>query len=271
MRIEVIIILALIQGITEFLPISSSGHLILLPSLTGMQDQGLEMDVAVHIGSLVAVVGYFRHDVMSMIRGGLDIVRLQWTQAAKLTTFIAIATIPVLIAGLILKIFDMTEALRSIEVIGWATIIFGIVLYCADKFFAQDKNIKDLTLMNVIYLGLSQAIALIPGTSRSGITMAAARFLSFDRTESARISMLMSIPTILAAGVLLGLDVYEQHAQGNVSILWRDLALGAVLSGLAAYGTLCLMMRWLKQASMTPFVIYRLCMGAVLLGMVYLG
>lgn len=270
MRIEIIIILALIQGITEFLPISSSGHLILLPSLSGIDDQGLAMDVAVHLGSLIAVVSYFRRDVAMLIGGTFELVRLRWTFAARLASYIALATIPVLVAGLLLKLAGLTEGLRSIKVIGWATIVFGILLYVSDKFFLSNKKLQEIRLFHMMCIGLAQMLALIPGTSRSGITMTAARFFQYERTESARISMLMSIPTILAAGALLGLDVMDAHAQGNMLIRWQDLLIGAVLSGIAAYGALFFMMRWLEKASMTPFVIYRMVLGTILLSIVYL-
>lgn len=268
MRVEVIIILAVIQGITEFLPISSSGHLILLPSLAGTEDQGLAMDVAVHVGSLVAVVGYFRKDVATLFQGAFDLLGAKWTPASRLTVFIGLATVPVLLAGLALKVLDMTDSLRSIEVIGWATIIFGILLYIADKIFQQRKSMEAVTLPHILALGLAQMVALIPGTSRSGITMTAARFLSYERTESARVSMLMSIPTILAAGTLLGVEAAQTEA---FAAQWWDLLLGVVLSGVAAYAALFCMMRWLRRATMTPFVIYRMILGLILLSMVYLG
>lgn len=261
-----LLILALIQGITEFLPISSSGHLILLPNLTGMEDQGMVLDVAVHIGTLGAVVLYFWSDVQvalagtgRLLKGRLD------TPGANLALCLAVATVPVILFGLVLKMTGLDEALRSTAVIGWTMLVFGLVLYWADRTGAETKTAQDWSLRHAIVMGLWQAIALIPGTSRSGITITAARQLGYNRHDAARLSMLMSIPTILAAGTLAGADVVTRlDAQAA-----RDGAIAAALAFLSALLALTLMMRLLRSVSFTPYVIYRVILGLILLAIAY--
>ncbi|KAB7614535.1 undecaprenyl-diphosphate phosphatase [Amylibacter sp. SFDW26] len=259
-------ILAIIQGITEFLPVSSSGHLILLPQLTGLQDQGQAIDVAVHVGTLGAVILYFWQDVKKTIGGCGDIIHGHFgTEGAKLAFMLVAATIPVIIFGLILKLTGYDDALRSIKVIGWAMLIFGIVLYFADQKGAQDKTTADWNYSDAIRLGLWQAVALIPGTSRSGITITGARQMGYSREDGARIAMLMSIPTIIASGVLLGAEVIST-ADAQVA---RDGAIGAIFAFVSALLALSLMMKLLKSVSFTPYVIYRVFLGIVLLWIAY--
>ncbi|MDC1482528.1 undecaprenyl-diphosphate phosphatase, partial [Ascidiaceihabitans sp.] len=175
-------ILAVIQGLTEFLPVSSSGHLILLPSLTDAADQGLAIDVAVHVGTLFAVVMYFRTDVRTVLIGCTRLVRGRAdTDGARLALYLAVATIPVVIAGLIFKITGLNDLLRSASVIGWTMLVFGIVLYWADRTGAHTKTDSDWSMQDAIIMGLAQVLALIPGTSRSGITITAARKLGYAR------------------------------------------------------------------------------------------
>ncbi|WP_121060998.1 undecaprenyl-diphosphate phosphatase [Chachezhania antarctica] len=266
MPIFQLILVAIIQGITEFLPISSSGHLILFPSLTGMEDQGQVVDVAVHVGTLFAVVLYFWADVKvalvgtgRMLTGRLD------TQGARLAFNLAIATVPVVIVGLILHVTGASDAMRSVTVIAWTTLIFGIVLYIADQWGSAAKVAEDWTTSNAIVMGLFQAIALIPGTSRSGITMTAGRMLGYAREEAARLAMLMSIPTILASGLVLGLDVVNE---ADVAVA-RDAGIAAVFAFLSALLALWGMMKMLERISFTPYVIYRLFLGVALLVYVY--
>lgn len=260
-------ILAIVQGITEFLPISSSGHLILLPKLLGATDQGLALDVAVHIGTLGAVMLFFRADVARMWRGAGDILRGRFeTPDARLTLLLAIATVPVVIAGFILKVTGLADALRSVAVIGWTMLGFGLLLYWADQKGGTDKIAADWSLRDAITMGLWQAVALIPGTSRSGITITASRMLGYNREDGARIAMLMSIPTILASGGLLALDVIGEADWQTA----RDAAIGAALAFVAAYLALSIMMRLLRSVSFTPYVIYRVILGLVLLGIAYL-
>ncbi len=261
-----LILVALIQGVTEFLPVSSSAHLILLPSLTGLADQGLAIDVAVHVGTLAAVILYFRADVRIALAG---IPRLLTgradTPGAKLALLLIIATIPVGIAGFAIRQSGIDLALRSTAVIGWAMIIFGLVLYWADRTGHDTRKTSDWTLRQAAFLGLWQAIALIPGASRAGVTISGARAMGFDRHSAARIAMLMSIPTIAASGAFLFADVW---AAGNLQLL-KDAALAATLAFAAALGALSVMMRLLKTVSFTPYVIYRLGLGMVLLWIAY--
>ena len=261
-----LLISAIIQGITEFLPVSSSGHLILLPSLTGMTDQGQVIDVAAHIGTLCAVVLYFWTDVKLALGGTLRLLRGKIdTRGAFLALCLIIATVPVIILGLILKVTGLSDAMRGITVIGWTMIIFGVFLYWADQNGAEEKTAARWSLKDALKMGLWQAVALIPGTSRSGITITAGRMLGYTRTDAARLSMLMSIPTIIASGALLGLDVI---AAGDIGEL-RDIGVVVLMSFAAALLALTLMMRLLKSVSFTPYVIYRIALGFVLLWIAY--
>ena len=259
-------LVAIIQGITEFLPVSSSGHLILLPKLTGMADQGQVIDVAVHVGTLFAVVIYFWSDVRlalsgvpSLLRGKID------NQGAWLALCLGLATIPVVIFGLVLKITGLDDAMRSVTVIGWTMLIFGLVLYWADQKGEQKKTTSHWSLKDAFIMGLWQALALIPGTSRSGITITASRYLGYAREGAAKLAMLMSIPTILASGTSLGLEV----ARDADAALARDGAIAAAFAFVAALLALSLMMRLLKSVSFTPYVIYRVILGIVLIWIGY--
>lgn len=261
-----LILVALIQGITEFLPVSSSGHLILLPGLTGYADQGQVIDVAVHVGTLAAVVIYFWQDVRigligldRLARGRAD------TPGARLALGLIVATIPTVLFGAFLHFTHLSDALRTPAVIGWTMLIFGIVLYVADQKGDTQKQAKDWGLRDALIMGLWQMIALIPGTSRSGITITGARQLGYDREDGARIAMLMSIPTIIASGLLLGTEV---ALEANMDLI-RDAALAALLALLSALAALSLMMRLLRSVSFTPYVIYRVLLGLALLGYAY--
>lgn len=261
-----IAIVALIQGITEFLPISSSGHLILLPNLTGLDDQGQAIDVAVHVGTLGAVVLYFRTEVRRVLNGFSNIASGNAsTRDARLAVFLVLATIPVVIAGLLMKVTGLDDAVRSIAVVGWATLIFGIVLYWADRTGPQTRTSGDWTLGHALAMGMWQILALIPGTSRSGITITGARQLGYERHDAAKLAMLMSIPTILASGVLLSAEVL---ADMNMALA-KDAAIGAAFAFVAALAALHFMMRLLRSVSFTPYVIYRVILGVVLLTIAY--
>ncbi|SFS19528.1 undecaprenyl-diphosphate phosphatase [Yoonia litorea] len=261
-----LLLIALIQGLTEFLPVSSSGHLILLPSLSGLADQGQVIDVAAHLGTLGAVILYFWKDVKLALSGLARLARGKIdTQGAFLALCLIIATIPVVIAGLILKVTGLSDMMRGIAVIGWAMIVFGILLYWADQKGTQDRAAEGWTLKHAFQMGLWQAVALIPGTSRSGITITAGRMLGYGRSEAARLAMLMSIPTIIASASLLGLDVIASGDTGA----WRDIGIVVAMSFVAALLALSLMMRLLKSISFTPYVIYRIALGVVLLWIAY--
>lgn len=259
-------ILAIVQGITEFLPVSSSGHLILMPQLTGSPDQGLVIDVAVHVGTLGAVCLYFRKDVAAALRGVPEVLRLRIeSREGFLALCLLVATVPVMVAGLALKLLGLTEMLRSMALIGWTMIIFGLVLYAADKRAPQARPAESWTLKHAVVLGLWQVLALLPGTSRSGIVITGARALGYAREDAARLSMMMSIPTIIASGVLMGADV-ARIADWQAA---QDSAIAAVIAFVAALAALAAMMRLLKVVSFTPYVVYRVALGGVLLFLAY--
>ncbi len=267
MEVFDIVALALIQGITEFLPISSSGHLALWPLLTGRPDQGPAMDAAVHVGTLVAVCWFFRAEVGQLFVGTGHILTGRFaTPAARLAWLMALATLPAIMVGLGIKLIDGQDAMRTIEVIGWTTLIGGVLLGISDRIATRRGAAESWTLADAILMGLAQAVALIPGVSRSGITMTMARFLGFDRVEAARLALLMAVPVILAAGSVEVLGVIKDGDFG----LGFDLVLGALLSCLAALLALVVMMRMFSATwTMLPFVVYRLALGAFLLALAY--
>ena len=261
-----LLLIALIQGVTEFLPVSSSGHLILLPNLTGLADQGQIIDVAAHVGTLIAVILYFWPDVRMALAGTMRLIKGKVdTQGAFLALCLAIATVPVILFGLFLKLTGLADQMRSIAIIGWAMIVFGIILYWADQKSPAAKTMPQWTLKDALQMGVWQAIALIPGTSRSGITITAGRMLGYTRTDAARLSMLMSIPTIIASGTLIGIDV---AGTADASAI-RDIGIVIAMSCAAALMALSLMMRLLKSVSYTPYVVYRIALGVVLLWIAY--
>ena len=259
-----IVVLALVQGITEFLPISSSAHLVLVPALLGWSDQGVAFDIAVHVGTLAAVLIYFRRDVAALVMGALALLAGRVTPAGRLAVWLVLASIPVVVAGLALHAAG-PEMLRSVEVLAWATLGFGLVLYAADRYCPAGRQVDDLGWTGALWIGLAQVLALIPGTSRSGITMTAGRALGLNRQEAARFSLLLSIPTILGAGVLATKDLVDA---GDVT-LGLDAVLGAALSFVFALAAIAAMMAWLRRASFTPFVVYRVALGIGLLIWIY--
>ncbi|MEM9476754.1 MAG: undecaprenyl-diphosphate phosphatase [Pseudomonadota bacterium] len=259
-------LVAVIQGITEFLPVSSSGHLILLPNLTPLEDQGQVIDVAVHVGTLGAVILYFWTDAKRALFGLPQVLRGRIeTQEAWLALCLIIATIPVVLLGFVLSVTGLDEAMRSVAVIGWTMLVFGLVLFWADRVGASDKRAEGWTLKDAFTMGLFQALALIPGTSRSGITITAARYLGYERSDAARLAMLMSIPTILASGLLLGAEV----AVTADAAAARDGAIAAAFAFVAALAALFAMMRLLRVVDYTPYVIYRVILGVILLWIAY--
>ena len=261
-----LILVAAIQGLTEFLPVSSSGHLILLPSLTGLDDQGQAIDVAVHVGTLLAVILYFWSDVRLAFAGlPRVLIGKADTEGARLALLLLVASVPVIAFGLILKMTGLDDELRSIAVIGWAMLIFGLFLYWSDQTGAAQKTDKDWSIQDAMIIGVWQGVALIPGTSRSGITITGARFLGYARHDAAKISMLMSIPTIIASGVFLAGEA-AMHAD---TALLRDGAIAAAFAFLAALLALALMMRLLRSVSFTPYVVYRIILGIFLLVVAY--
>ena len=266
-----ILILAAIQGITEFLPISSSGHLILVPNFIGLMDQGLMMDVAVHVGTLAAVIIYFWRDILGMIAALFRIFQQmanhrKFAEEFWLLCKLVIATLPTIMAGFYVNKY-MSADLRTLELIGWTTLSFGILLFIADKINMTVRKMEHISFRGAFLIGLMQAVALVPGTSRAGITMTAARFLGVERQDAARFSLLLSIPTIIGAGVLKGFELSETE---NTVLIYEVLML-AGFSFLFALVAISLLMVWLRRASFTPFVIYRILLGCMLLGIVYYG
>ena len=254
------ILLALIQGITEFLPVSSSAHLILPSQILGWPDQGLAFDVAVHLGTLMAVVAYFRKDIVALVvawfgqftgRAADEHTRLAW--------FIIAATIPAGLAGLLFKEFIEIN-LRSTMVIATTTLVFGLLLWVADARNEGAKTLVQLTLAAAVIIGCAQALALIPGTSRSGITITAALLLGFSRQDSARFSFLMSIPIIVLSAGLMSLELLEAEV-----VDWNALLVGTLVSAVSAYACIYFFLAFINRLGMLPFVIYRLVLGCFLL------
>ncbi len=256
-----IIVLAVVQGLTEFLPISSSAHLILVPVLSDWPDQGLAFDVAVHVGTLAAVVWYFRKEVTRMSRDWFhSCLRRRQVGESQLAWAVVWATVPVVLAGLLLH--DLVDTvLRSPLVIAWATIGFGILLWLADLLGRRQRDEHHLNWRDVVVIGMAQALALIPGTSRSGITMTAGLLMGLTRKAAARFSFLLSIPTILMAAGYKGLQLVKSAEPVD----WSAMIIGLVLSSLTAYLCIHMFLKLLERIGMLPFVLYRLLLGGLLL------
>lgn len=253
-------VLALLQGFTEFLPVSSSAHLILPAALLGWEDQGLAFDVAVHLGTLFAVILYFREDLLAIARGML----LQLTQGkasddSRLGWQLAVATFPVVIAGLLLK--DVVEtSLREVWVLTASTLVFGLLLWVADRKPSAGGSVLALSWRSAAIIGFAQVLALIPGTSRSGITTTAALFCGLDRASASRFSFLLSIPVIAGAALLLILDLLQQ-----TQVNWGGLLYALVVAMLTAFACIHWFLGIITRIGFLPFVIYRLLLGLVLL------
>ena len=254
-----IFFLAVIQGFTEFLPISSSAHLVLVPKFLGWADQGLAFDVAMHVGTLIAILVYFKDDIVPLLRDLFASIKTRHVVGeSTLAWAVLLGTIPVGLAGITLNGVVETY-MRSPLVIAYMTIFFGIVLYVADR-RAGAKETGHITLKIALFIGIAQAFALIPGTSRSGVTMSAAMLLGFSRVASAKFSFLLSIPVIVLAGGLKGLELIE----AGVSVQWSMIVGAVVFSAISAYTCIYWFMGLIARSSMIPFVIYRLMLGAVL-------
>lgn len=276
------LLIAIVQGITEFLPISSSGHLILIPYLTDLPDQGPLIDVAVHVGSLLAIIVYFLKDVLVLARGGFASVGIgssapNAAAERRLFWWIVIGTIPAVLFGLSIKmgalnglaesVFgieivdgDLMNSIRFVDLIAVNLILYGVLLGIADKVGKEVKVFEDMSWRDGLIVGLAQALAIIPGTSRSGVTMTAARFLGYQRVEAARFSFLLSIPAVAGAGVLIVPEIFE----AGTSLAWDALWTG-IFTFVAAFATMAFLMNFLKKASMMVFVVYRVLLGAALL------
>jgi len=247
-----ILILSVIQGVSEFLPISSSAHLIIISTLYEFKSNSLLIDTSLHLGSLFAIMFYFKKDL-------LDIQNNQ-----KLLSLIVIGSLPIIVVGYFLYTTDLIYLLRNIKLIAWTTIIFGIVLYFADK-SNSSKNIKsNLNLKTILYIGFFQTLALIPGTSRAGITITAGRFLKFDRYDSSKISFLLSIPALAGASALGLQDIFQKSFEFTYLVL-----IAIILSFLFSYFTVKLFLNYINKFSLNIFVIYRVIVGIALLIIIY--
>lgn len=260
-----IIVLAVVQGVTEFLPVSSSAHLILVPVFTDWEDQGLAFDVALHLGSLSAVLVFFRRDILAMTHSWTrSLYTRQLDADAKLAWAVLFGTIPVGLAGLAFQ--DVIEdVLRSPLYLAAGMIVFGLALGWADWKHRGKRTERQLNWKDVLMIGIAQAIALLPGTSRSGITITAALFLGLSREAAARFSFLLSIPVILIACGLLGIELLSS----NTPVDWTAIAAGVVLSGISAYLCIYYFLAFIQRMGMQPFVIYRVALGVLLIVMFY--
>lgn len=255
--------LALLQGLTEFLPISSSAHLVLMPRLAGWEDQGLAFDVAVHVGTLLAVVTYFRHELAKMLVDWLpSLAGGKPTPEARLAWLVLLATLPVAVTGLLLH--DVIETyLRSPLLIAVTTIVFGLLLWWSDRHDREWRDEASLRVSDALLIGFAQVLALIPGTSRSGITMTAGLALGMTRTAAARFSFLLSVPVILVAGAY---ETYKlAHEPGPVA--WDTLLLGTTVAAISAWLCIHFFLQLIERIGFLPFVIYRLVLGAFLFWM----
>jgi undecaprenyl-diphosphatase len=256
-------LLALLQGLTEFLPISSSAHLVLMPRLVGWEDQGLAFDVAVHVGSLIAVVAYFRHELAKMLADWLrSIAGGERTAEARLAWLVLLATLPVSVTGLLLHDFIETY-LRSPLVIAVTTVVFGLLLWWSDWRGRQRREESSLRISDVLVIGFAQVLALVPGTSRSGITITAGLALGLTRTAAARFSFLLSVPVILVAGGYETLQLVQEHGP----VAWDMLLLGTAIAAISAWLCIHFFLQLVERIGMLPFVIYRLLLGALLFWM----
>mgnify|MGYP001232049692 FL=1 len=244
-----ILILSLIQGITEFLPISSSSHLILVSEYLNFKEQGLSVDVSLHIGSFIAVLTYFHKEILEFINN------------RKLFLKIFISSIPVMLVGFILVETNLINKIRNLQVISWTTIIFGVLLYISDKCSLEKKIDKSFTYKSAIFIGLFQVLSLIPGVSRSGIAITAARILKFKRYDAAKVSFLLSIP-ILGAVSLYGFK--NLFIETNLNFTYFNL-ISAFLSFVFSYITIKYFLIFIKKFSLNIFIIYRILLGVILL------
>ncbi|MFQ5586033.1 MAG: undecaprenyl-diphosphate phosphatase [Thermodesulfobacteriota bacterium] len=256
------VILALIQGVTEFLPISSSAHLILLPLLTDWPDQGIAFDVALNTATLLAVIIYLREDIVRILKGLRQaIVRRSWhgNRDGRLAVLVLLGTVPVGLAGYLAHDI-VANRLRTFEVIAWSSIVWGIALWVADRRPGRG-GISDVNWRTALVVGIAQAVALVPGASRSGITITAGLFMGLSRTGAARFSFLLAVVVGLLAGGMEGMELVE----GGAATPWLAVVVGFVVAFVAAYGAIHFFLKLISRSSMTPFVVYRVLLGVALL------
>lgn len=256
-----VIVLAIVQGLTEFLPISSSGHLVLVPSAFGWTDQGMAFDVAMHFGSLTAVLIYFRGDILGLLHGSRQLLTGHMDSfESRFALALGLATIPAAVVGLALGDW-IGEHLRSPSVIAGTLAGYAVLMLLVDRFASKDRILTTLRIRDAVLIGMAQALALVPGTSRSGITITAALALGFERKDAARFSFLLAVPVILLA------TAYELYilAGSDTPVAWGQLAFGAVISAVVAYLSIEFFMRFVTRVGLLPFAIYRILLAAVIL------
>ena len=254
------------QGLTEFIPVSSSAHLVLIPYTTGWPDQGRTIDIAAHLGSLGAVILYFRKDVAAVLSGAHNLLFSKTHRGSNLFLLLVIGSAPAIVGGAFLILVDETW-LRSLKVIAWATIIGAFALLAADKYGRNNQSIENMTYNHAIIIGMLQILALIPGASRAGTAITGALFCGYKRSDAARFSMLLSIPVILAASCYNTFDIV---AKGEGTLTFAA-GITALLAFTASYGAISFMMKWLDRASYTPFIFYRFLLGGMLFWWAYLS
>lgn len=266
MTLDQILLLSFIQGVTEFLPVSSSGHLVLVPALCGWKDQGLLMDVAAHVGTLGSVLIYFYKDVIALFKGSFSLLKRERNEDTQLLFNLIIATLPVILMGLFFEKI-IGESLRSVTIIAWMSILFGIILYIADRYGDVVETVTDTNMKRALCFGLAQCVALINGVSRSGACLTVGRFMNYKRADAARFAFLMSIPTLTGAGLVKG---YQLFKLGDFSMI-KDASMIMGFSFIFGFCAIAFMMRWLQKSTLTPFVIYRILLGFFLLSSMYTG
>ena len=249
-----IFILSLIQGVSEFLPVSSSAHFVLFSEYYEFNNQNLLIDISLHLGSLIAIIFYFRRDLFNFVQNKSFLIK------------IILGTIPIIPVGYILYKTELINFLRSLEVIGWMSLIFGILLYISDKFEITKKIDTEFTNSSAIIIGLFQVLALIPGVSRSGITITSGRLLGFSRFDSAKISFFLSIPTLSAASLL---GIYNIYKEGSAELNFLAI-IAVIFSFIFSYFTIVLFLNFIKKFSLNVFVIYRIILSLFILAVVYL-
>tara|TARA_Y100000992_G_scaffold299542_2_gene266509 strand:+ start:678 stop:1436 length:759 start_codon:yes stop_codon:yes gene_type:complete len=249
-----VIILSLVQGITEFLPVSSSSHLIVFSKFLEFQAQSLTVDISLHIGSFLAVIVYFSKDIINFAKNKLLFLK------------VILASLPIIFIGYLLVKFNLIDQLRNIKTIGWTTLIFGILLLLSDRFETKKNLENNLTLKSIMFVGFMQILSLIPGTSRSGVTLTAARFLQFNRVDSAKISFLLSIPTLGAVSIF---GLWDITVKNNINFSILNL-FAVFLSFIFSYITIRFFLNYLKKFSLKIFVFYRISLGIIILALAYL-
>tara|TARA_B100001123_G_scaffold318118_1_gene356549 strand:- start:69 stop:836 length:768 start_codon:yes stop_codon:yes gene_type:complete len=249
-----ILILSAIQGISEFLPVSSAAHLVLVSKYYAFVNQNLLIDICLHLGSLIAIIFYFRNDLFNFIKNRIFLIK------------IIIGTIPIIPVGYIIYQTGIINNLRSLEVIGWTSLIFGILLYISDKSKVTKKIVSEFDNKSALFIGFLQVLALIPGVSRAGITITAGRLLGFDRFDSAKISFFLSIPTLAAASLL---GIYNIYKEGSAELNFLAI-IAVIFSAIFSYITIAFFLSFVKKFSLNIFIIYRVILSVFILAIVYL-